>query len=300
MSERYAELHRHLDGSLRASTLEALAAEQGVSLPAAVRFRKGMGLQAALACFEVTLSVLQGPDAVERVAREMCEDGVEEGLAGLEIRFAPQLHKGAEMETIVDAALSGVGGRAGLILCALYGEPPALVERLVSVAASRPGVVAIDLAGGPHGGHDFSMRDYRDAFTRARELGIHRTVHAGEGRPPEEIRVAVEQLHAERIGHGTTLLDDPAVLDLVLERGVTIEACPTSNVHTGILEAPTDHPLSRWLDMGLKVAVCTDNTLLSDVTLPEELSRVARIDGMDAAKLARIAECSRAALFQRG
>ncbi len=294
-----AELHRHLDGSLRRSTLEELADACGRTLPAELGFRPGMGLDHALAQFRVTLSVLQGPNAVRRVAAEMCEDAAAEGITRLEIRFAPQLHRGAVIPDIVDAALDGVAQRAGLVLCGLYGEPPALLEGLVAVAAKRPGVVGVDLAGGPTPAHDFGMEHYARAFTRAMEIGVGRTVHAGEGRPPAEIRTAIEVLHAQRIGHGTTLLEDPAVLDLVLERGVTIEACPTSNVHTGVIDAVSEHPIARWLELGVKVAVCTDNTLLSDVDLPTELARVAQVPGMGPARIAAVTAHAHAAGFSR-
>ena len=132
------------------------------------------------------------------------------------------------MEDIVDAALDGIDGRAGLILCGLYGEDPALLESMVDIGARRSGVVGIDLAGGPAAAHQWQMEDYAGAFSAARDRGLGRTVHAGEGRPPREIALAINVLHAQRIGHGTTLLDDPAVADLVAERGVTIEACPTA------------------------------------------------------------------------
>src|SRR6185503_17702821 len=139
-----------------------------------------------------------------------------EGVTTLEIRFAPQLHRGAPIEAILDAALEGAGGRAGLILCGLYGEPPEVLRALVEAGARRPGVVGVDLAGGPSGGHAFRLADYAPVYRRAEELGLGRTVHAAEGRPAEEIRVAVEALRAQRIGHGTTLLADPEVVDLVI------------------------------------------------------------------------------------
>jgi adenosine deaminase len=297
--EPLADLHRHLDGSLRLSTLRELASELGVDVPEDVRFQPNMGLEAALARFAVTLSVLQRPDAVRRVADEMCEDAATEGVETLEIRFAPQLHRAAPQDEIVDAALDGVAGRAGLILCGLHGEPPSVLSDLVRIAASRPGVVGIDLAGGPTPDHDFSLSDYAMPFEAARELGIGRTVHAAEGRPVEEIRVAVERLLAQRIGHGTTLLDDRAIVDLVLERGVAIEACPTSNVHTGVIASVADHPLGRWLALGVDVCVNTDNTLLSDVDLPTELERTLAIDSVDDAALRRMIQTGRRRAFTR-
>jgi len=230
-----ADLHRHLDGSLRPSTLAELAARAGKAVPADLAFTPGMGLAAALSRFAFTLSLLEAPGAVRRVAAEMCEDAAAEGVTTLEIRFAPQLHGGAPVEAIIDAAVEGAAGRAGIILCGLYGEPPEVLLGLVEAAASRPGVVGIDLAGGPGAADAFHLRDHAPAFRRAAALGLGRTVHAGEGRPPAEIRVAIEALQAQRIGHGTTLLDDEETVDLVLSRGTVIEACPTSNVHTGVI-----------------------------------------------------------------
>lgn len=143
------------------------------------------------------------------------------------------------------------------------------------------------------------MADYAPAFTLARDLGLGRTVHAGEGRPPGEIRVAIEGLHAQRIGHGTTLLADESVLALVLERGVTIEACLTSNWQVGAIPSLEAHPLPRWLALGVQACVCTDNTLLSQTDAREELRRAAALPGMDEAKLAAVTARGHAAAFRR-
>ncbi len=293
-----ADLHRHLDGSLRRTTVDDLAEAAGRAVPDDLCFYPAMGLEEALARFAFTLSLLQRPDAVRRVAAEICEDAAADGVTTLEIRFAPQLHGGTAAD-IVDAALDGIAGRAGLVLCGLYGEDPAVLTGLVALARSRPGVVGIDLAGGPTPGHEWQMRSYAPAFRAAAEHGLGRTVHAGEGRPAAEIRQAIEELGAIRVGHATTLLDDPAVVDLVLERGVTIEACPTSNLHTGAIARLADHPLPRWLERGVKVCVCPDNTLLSEVTAAEELGRAASIPGMDADKVAAVTRFGHQAAFRR-
>jgi adenosine deaminase len=294
-----ADLHRHLDGSLREATLRELAAGLGVDVPPQFRFSRGMGLAAALRCFELSLAVLQAPAAVRRVADEICADAAREGVTTLEIRFAPQLHEGASPEAIVEAAAEGVAGRAGLILCGLFGEDPSVLEGLVDVARSCPDVVGIDLAGGPSAAHRHQLRDYARPFSLARDLGLGRTVHAGEGRPPAEIREAIELLHAQRIGHGTTLLDDPAVLDLVRDRGVTIEACLTSNLQTGAVDDLAAHPLPRLLEAGVQVTVCTDNTLFSDVDAPGEYRRAGALPGLDATALETLAAFGRTAAFPR-
>jgi adenosine deaminase len=294
-----SDLHRHLDGSLREATLRELAAGLGVDVPAQFRFSRGMGLAAALRCFKLTLAVLQAPAAVRRVADEICADAAREGVTTLEIRFAPQLHQGASPAAIVDAAAEGVAGRGGLILCGLFGEDPSVLEALVGIARSRAAVVGIDLAGGPSPAHTHHLRDYSRPFSLARDLGLGRTVHAGEGRPPFEIREAVELLHAQRIGHGTTLTDDPAVLDLVRARGVTIEACLTSNLQTGAVDDLAAHPLPRLLDCGVRVTVCTDNTLFSDVDAPGEYRRAGTLPGLDATAVEALAAFGHAAAFPR-
>ncbi len=294
-----ADLHRHLDGSLRLETLTELAEQHRQVLPRDLMFRRGMGLDEALARFSVILSVLQQPAAVRRVASEICEDAAEDGVTTLEIRFAPQLHRGAKPAAIVDAALEGINRRAGLILCGLYGESPAVLTDLVELAATRTGVVGIDLAGGPASGHQWQLADYAAPFRRARELGIGRTVHAAEGRPAREIRDAIEQLHAQRIGHGTTLLDDPEVVDLVCQQEITIEACPTSNVHTGVIAQVADHPLPAWVEAGVRVCVCPDNTFLSDVTASEEHQRVAAIPAMNGTVLDQLIAWGHQGAFKR-
>ncbi|MCA9544244.1 MAG: hypothetical protein KC613_07625 [Myxococcales bacterium] len=294
-----ADLHRHLDGSLRPATLAELAAAHGVDLPPDIRFTPGMGLGDALARFRITLACLQTPEAVARVADEICQDAAADGVGTLEIRFAPQLHGGASMAGIVDAALEGAAGRAGIILCVLYGDAPELAEALVDLARPRRGVVGLDLAGGPSPSHAFGMLDYAEAFATARTVGLGRTVHAGEGRRPAEIRLAIDRLHAQRIGHGVSLLEDPALTEQVARQEVVIEACPTSNVHTGVIPRLGAHPLKRWLAAGVRACVCTDNTLLSDVTASQELGRISKALALSAAEHDAVLAHGHAGAFRR-
>ncbi len=297
--EGLCDLHRHLDGSLRTATVAELAAKFGEAVPTNLGFFAGMGLDAALSRFAFTLGLLQRPEEVRRIANEICEDAAREGVTTLEIRFAPQLHRAAPIPEIVDAALDGAAGRAGIVLCGLWGEPPPVVMELVETARTRPGVTGLDLAGGPSPTCRVDMPDYAPAFTRARELGLGRTVHAAEGRSAEEIRVAITVLFAQRIGHGVTLTDDPTIVDLVLERGVTIEACPTSNVHTSAIGSLSEHPLPRWLALGIRACINTDNTLLSAVDAVEEHRRARAIPGMTDELLARAIAHGHAAAFSR-
>jgi adenosine deaminase len=268
-------------------------------LPMAPQFWVGMGLTQALDCFSKSLAVLQTPDVVARVASEICVDAAADGVSSLEIRFAPQLHGGAPDGDIVDAALQGIGGRAGLILCGLYGESPEVLAQHVALASSRLGVVGIDLAGGPSPGHAWSMSDYSAPFLAAKRIGLGRTVHAAEGRAPSEIRTAILELAAQRIGHGTTLLADPSVVALVRERRVTMEACLTSNVHTGVIADVAEHPLSQWIDRGVRCCINTDNTWFSGVRASEEHHAALAIRGMTAERVDQVVSWGHEAVFSR-
>lgn len=293
------ELHCHLDGSMRLSTLTELLKEKNLELPNKIKFYPGMGIDEALSRFKTTLSVLQEPEAVERVTEEICLDAKAFGHSYTEIRFAPQLHQGAPMEKIVDAAISGLCEHSSIILCGLYGEPPDVLNTLVEIARGKPRVVGIDLAGAPLPSHRWSLMDYIEPFEKAKRYGIGRTVHAGEGRSPKEIEVAVNFLHAQRIGHGTTLLQDHKVLDLVRERDITIEACITSNWHTGVIDNLSEHPIKSWVDQGVRVAICADNTLLSDTILPMEYRRAVAHCGLSYKDTNKCKEYAIEALFRR-
>ena len=296
----YPELHLHLDGSMRRQTLNDLAKVAGVTVPEDIGFFPGIGLEDALLQFDTTVSCLQSIGSLRRVASEICEDAISSGVRTLEIRFAPQLHPIAPPEEIVDAVLNGIDGRAGLILCGLYGEPPSILNSHVEIARTRKEVVGIDLAGAPQPSHQWGIGSYAESFGRALELGIGRTVHAGEGgRPPLEIKQAIDLLHAQRIGHGTSLLEDPSVAELVINKGVIIEACPTSNMQTGAISSINAHPLPRWLELGVKACINCDNWLLSGIDPAEEHRRALSIPGMTGTLLAQCLETGVHGAFRR-
>lgn len=285
--KKRADLHRHLDGSLRRSTLNDLAAALKLDVPERIYFRPHMDLATALSYFDFSLKLLQDKESITRVAREICEDAKADGVELLEVRFGPHLHqqKGLSLEEVIDAALEGLAENAGLILCGLYGDDPKLIESFVKISKERGGVVALDLAGGPHRDQKFVLEDYAPAFELAAEVGMGRTVHAGEGRAADEIITAITKLHAQRIGHGVTLLESDEALGLVIDRGIVIEACPTSNLQCGVISSYEEHPIASWLDLGVKVCLNTDNTFFSQVSSSEEHQRALSIKGMDAEKL---------------
>lgn len=111
--------------------------------------------------------------------------------------------------------------------------------------------------------------------------------------------MAIEELGAQRIGHGTTLLEDDAVVDLVIARGITIEACPTSNVHTGVIASVDAHPIAKWLERGVRACINTDNTLLSAVNAEEEYANAQAIPGMSTELFEKALAFGHAAAFRR-
>ena len=287
MQELLTDLHRHLDGSLRVETAKELAHKFGIPIPSKIYFEDHMGLSEALELFKFSLSLLQDPKNVERVTREIVEDSKEEGVRHLEIRYAPQLHLdgGARIEEVVDASISGLNANTNLILCGIFGEDPKIYDVFFEMAKTRSQIVGIDLAGAPPADKKITLKHYAKKFNIAREKGIRRTVHASEGRDVSEIGDAITFLHAERIGHGTTLLDDPKILDLVCEKGITIESCPTSNVQVNAIKNYELHPLSNWIDYGVSVVICPDNTLFSQINSKTENEKALKIKGMNVEKI---------------
>jgi len=307
------DLHCHLDGSLRPGTVrelwEALPPRERPPVVGpveeAVLPRVPCPLEEFLEAFRITVALLQTPEALERAAFELCQDAAAEGVVYLEIRFAPLLHlrRGLSPDEVVEAVLRGTGRaqaelpiHVGVILCGMRQEPP---ERSAEVAllAGRHrdrGVVGFDLAGPEKG---FPLSRHRAAIRLAREAGVHLTLHAGEGCCPEHIAEALD-LGAERIGHGVYLYQDRATEERVREKGIALEVCPTSNLQiSGIMRSLSDHPLKRYLDLGIPVTVNTDNRLLSRTSSTEELVRVVEAFGLTPDEVRRILLAAAAASF---
>jgi adenosine deaminase len=307
-----AELHLHLDGSLRPQTLLELARDSEASLPAhsAAELRRKMRVDGArdldeyLERFALTVAVLQRPDAIERVAFEMVEDAARDGVRYLEVRYCPALSRpgGLSLDQVIAAAAAGLrrgaaafGVRTGIINCTLRHFVPELsVEIAEAAVRCRPlGVVGFDLAGGEA---HYPVAPHREAFeVAAGGLGI--TVHAGEAAGPESIAEAIHICGAQRIGHGTRLVEDPELLSLVRDRQLPLEINITSNVQTRVVARPEAHPLRTFLDQGVVVTLCSDNWLMSDVTLSSEYALAERALGLTVEELHRVARAGFAAAF---
>lgn len=300
-----AELHCHLDGSVRPETLLELGREYGVRMPARdaeslrayMTVRDARNLEEYLERFDITLGVMQRAEAIERIAYELLEDAAREGVRYLEMRYAPILNveQGLSLGAAVEASLRAceragrdLGIRGRVIICALRHQTLEVALELarLAVAYKSRGVVAFDLAGGERGN---PASRFAAAFAYAREHDLACTVHAGEGDGAGSVREAVHCCGADRIGHGTHLIEDESLTQYVNDRRIAIEVCLTSNVQTRAAGSYETHPLRRYFDQGQNVVLNTDNRLMSGVTLTDEYLAASRHLGFTFDELAQVA-----------
>lgn len=300
-----AELHCHLDGSVRPSTLLELGREARVQMPKHtpeelaefMRVDDARTLEDYLRRFDVTVSVMQTEEALERIAYELAEDAAEDGVRYIEVRNAPMLNvvRGLTLVQAIEAPLRGLrraekefGIIGRFIVCALrhYTPEDSLAMAQLAVEFKNEGVVAFDLAGGEKGN---PAARHVEAFRYAREHNLAVTVHAGEGDGAESVREAVHICGANRIGHGTRLIEDPELTQYVNDRRIALEICLTSNVQTRVADSYEAHPLREYFDRGLNVTLNTDNRLMSGTTLTDEYVHAAERLGFTVDELAGIA-----------
>jgi adenosine deaminase len=282
------ELHCHLDGSVRLSTLKALGVESGLLSPNITSDMLKTLAEVTPDCptlteylkrFKLPLQIMQSQESLRRIARELVEDAAKDNVRYIEIRFAPQLHqvKGLTLTQVIESALEGVkegehltGTRSNLILCCMrHLTCDASIELVESGKAFLGrGVVAVDLAGDEH---HYPPELHKAAFDLALSYGYHRTVHAGETGISANIRKSLILLHAERIGHGVCLREDPELLEEVVQKGIPLEMCPTSNLHTKAAESYWTHPIHTYMKQGVRATLNTDNRTVSGITMGSEV-----------------------------
>jgi len=299
------DLHCHLDGSVRLDTVLELARKQGVKLP--TFDRAGLfkllyagdhvtSLEDYLRAFDITLSVMQTEEALERAAYELAEDAHAENVRYLEVRYCPVLHlqQGLRPVQVVEAVLRGLrtakrelGIRYGLILCSIrsFGPESSLGIAELCVAFKNRGVVGFDLAGAEE---NFPAKVHRAAFQLVIDNNINCTAHAGESFGPDSVHQAIHKCGAHRIGHGTRLVESGDLLNYVNDHRIPIEVCPSSNLQTRAAKSWETHPVDFYVDYGLRVTINTDNRLMSDTTSTKELQLCHRHYGWSLATIKEI------------
>jgi adenosine deaminase len=286
------ELHRHLEGSLRLSTMLDVARQHGVTVPIGMLNLSGlvqvqdqdpMTSNNFLEKFKTLRLFYRSPDVIHRITQEAVEDAAKDNVRYLELRFTPVALSRAEgfpLHDVMDWVITSSAEAAkkfnikvGLIASVNRNESPELAEQVAWLAAENMarGMAAMDMAGNEA---EFKTDPFYGIFNEAKQAGLHITIHAGEWGPAENVRDAIKNLSAERIGHGVRVMEDENVVALARERGTTFEVCVTSNYQSGVVPALSDHPLPRMLEAGLKVTVNTDDPSVSRITLTHEYQRV--------------------------
>ena len=291
------ELHRHLDGNVRLETVLELGRKHNLPLPSwdieGLRphiqvMEPQVGVMAFISKMEWFTRVMVDYEACHRIAFENVEDAWQEGIDYIELRFSPWFMaepNGLDPMGIVEAVVEGV--KAGVqeydiqvnligILSRTYGEEIAWKE-LEALLSHHDDLVAIDLAGDEV---NYSAELFTDHFKKASGLGLEVTAHAGEAAGPESIWQAIEVLGARRIGHALSAVDDPKLMDFMLEKRIGIESNITSNVQTSSVPDYSSHPIKQFLELGLLATINTDDPGISNIDLRYEYEVAAPAAGL--------------------
>ena len=306
-----ALLHDHLDGGLRPATVLELAGQFGYDdLPAsdvdelATFFRTAAhsgSLVRYLEPFAHTVGVMQTPEALHRVAYEAVEDLAEDNVVYAEVRFAPELHidRGLSLDAVVEAVLDGfadgekaaaAAGHPIVVRCLVTAMRHAARSREIAELAIRfrdKGVVGFDIAGAEAG---YPPSRHLDAFEYMRNNNARFTIHAGEAFGLPSIHEAIAFCGADRLGHGVRIVDDIEVhsdqdatlgrlASILRDKRIPLELCPSSNVQTGAVASIAEHPFALLARLRFRVTVNTDNRLMSDTTMSQEMLRLVEAFG---------------------
>ncbi len=281
------DLHRHLDGSIRLETILDLGRKFDIPLPADdlvglkpyVQITEPRpGVLAFFEKFEYMIGVLADYEACSRVAYENVEDAYLEEIDYIELRFSPNfmakphhLDPMGVVEAIIegtDRARKNFDIKVNLIgiLSRTYG-PDQCWKELESLLPYKEQLIALDLAGDEV---NFPGTLFVDHFNEGRDAGWHITVHAGEEGGPDNIWQALEELGAERIGHGVSAAQDPLLMKYLAENAIGVESNLTSNLQTRIIENYQQHPLRTFLEENILATINTDDPGISDIDLNYE------------------------------
>lgn len=265
------ELHLHLDGSIRPSTISEIL---NINLEEAKKLStietKCASLKEYLTKFDIPLKIMQTKENLERVAFELAQDLQKDDVIYAEIHFAPNKHlkSGLTLDEVVTAILKGLSQvpiKTNLILCMMRGDSYEQNLKVIKLAKKylNHGVVAIDLAGSEA---SYPVNLYQELFEIAQKENIPFTIHAGEADGPLSVINAIN-LGAKRIGHGVRAIESEKALKLIKEKNITLEVCPKSNLDTNMYEKLSNHPIKKLYDMGLLVTINTDNRTVSNTNL---------------------------------
>lgn len=285
------DLHCHLDGSVRPSTIINLAQIQNTEIPSQDEAVIGEmmiapetcnDLQEYLTRFDLPLKVMQTVEALERITYELYQDAAEENVKYMEVRFAPLLHTnlGLSVTQIIEAVVKGLKRaeqdfdiHGNIIVCALRTMPTESIKPMLDECQPflNKGVCAFDLAGAEFPGF---CHDFIEHAEYARQLGFNITIHAGEQGEGQNVEDAIKLLHAQRVGHGIYIKNHAGGYKAVEDGNIGLETCPSSNVQTKAVANLSEHPAAEFYHKGLPVTINTDNRTVSNTTMTKEVQKV--------------------------
>lgn len=282
------ELHLHLDGALSIDNCKKLAKLQNIDIPSDEEIYNMMtvsdschDLNEFLTKFEFPLSLLQTTEGIKNAVKNLQDELIEQGIIYAEIRFAPQLHlnKGLTQEEVVNAAIEGLNLsslKSNLILCCMRGNNNH-EENIETINLAKKyldkGVCGIDLAGAES---LYPTSNFEYIFKYATELEVPFTIHAGEASGANSVKDAI-LFGAKRIGHGVRSIEDPEVVKLIKDKGITLEICPTSNICTSVYDNISNIPIRYFIDNGVKITINTDDPTICNTNLKNELKLVKEV-----------------------
>ena len=287
------ELHRHLEGSLRLTSLVEIAEKHNIMMPeyevetirpfVQVLPNQPRTPQNFMGKFSTLRQFYLSPEVIQRFTREVVIDAAQDNIKYMELRFTPntlckiiKCNPADAIEWVCDAALATAQEydiEVGLIVSVNRHEGVEIAQQATDAAIRlcHRGIVALDLAGVEKG---YSASNFGHIFQKGAEAGLNITLHAGEWEGAQSVWDAVGNVGAERIGHGIRAIEDPGVISILKEQGTVLEVCPSSNVDSGAVPSFAAHPLRELINEGIKVTINTDDPLVSNITLSDEIIRV--------------------------
>lgn len=292
------DLHRHLDGNVRVHTILDLANQFNIPLPAdnAEDLKPHVQMlfdepdfETCLKKLNTSVTVLGDLDAVKRIAYENVEDAFNEGIDYAELRFSPHymaMHHNLPIEAVIEATIDGINaGKKDFdvqinligIMSRTFGLDICLNE-LNALLHFKNNLVAIDLAGNEI---EFPPHLFVEHYKKVKDAGLNVTVHAGEAVGYQSVWDAIKGLGATRIGHGVRSIEDPALMEYLVKHRIGVDMCLTSNVQTKTVSSYANHPIKKFLELGVLVTINSDDPAASGIDLPYEYEVAAAKAGLD-------------------
>lgn len=309
------ELHRHLEGSLRLTTLAEVNREYHLGFPendidalrAYVQITdEGGDYRVFLSKFGNLRRFYQSPELIHRFAYEAVADAAADNIRYMELRFTPMALARSQnypLEEVTEWVLTAVEQaqrdfpiKVRLIINFNRHEDVSIGQRSthIAIANKHRGIVGIDMGGDEA---NYSAEPFTWLFQQAQAAGLGITVHAGEWAGVQNVLYALEMIGTTRIGHGVKVMDNSSALAIARERGTVFEVCVTSNVQSGIFQRFIDHPIKVMYDLGLNVTINTDDPSVSNITLADEYHIVAASMGFEIADIIRMTLTAAEAAF---